>query len=261
MCRCSQLCLIDPLTTVFGDTIPDGLDDAENQQGQQVIDSMSTIRAMVPSLHEELRPSISRFGAAHHQGAQVFIRRSFATLPQSASQVCAALFQSTGSPSLIKDVLPSISNALEVNQRQGAIECVYHLIHTMEDRILPYVIFLIVPVLGRMSDSDSDVRLIATTTFATLVKLVPLEAGIPDPPGLSEELLQGRERERKFMAQMLDFKKVEAFEIPVAIKATLRSYQQEGVNWLAFLNRYHLHGILCDDMGLGKNTSDAVYRC
>ena len=116
----------------------------------------------------------------------------------------------------------------------------------------PYVIFLLVPVLGRMSDSDNGVRLIATTAFATLVKLVPLEAGIPDPPGLSEELLKGREKERKFIAQMLDPKKVESFEIPVAIKAELRSYQQEGVNWLAFLNRYHLHGILCDDMGLGK---------
>ena len=49
------------------------------------------------------------------------------------------------------------------------------LIHVMENDILPYVVFLIVPVLGRMSDADNDVRLIATTTFATLVKLVPLE--------------------------------------------------------------------------------------
>jgi TATA-binding protein-associated factor len=122
----------------------------------------------------------------------------------------------------------------------------------MEDGILPYVIFLIVPVLGRMSDSDHDIRLIATTTFATLVKLVPLEAGIPDPPGMPENLLKGRDRERKFIAQMLDPQKVEPFSIPVAIKAELRSYQQDGVNWLAFLNRYHLHGILCDDMGLGK---------
>jgi TATA-binding protein-associated factor len=40
---------------------------------------------------------------------------------------------------------------------------------------LPYVIFLVVPVLGRMSDSDDDVRLVSTNTFATLVKLVPLE--------------------------------------------------------------------------------------
>ncbi len=108
------------------------------------------------------------------------------------------------------------------------------------------------PVLGRMSDSDNDVRLLATTSFATLVKLVPLEAGIPDPPGFSEALLRERDNERKFIAQMLDVHKVEPFEIPVAIKATLRSYQQEGVNWLAFLNRFHLHGILCDDMGLGK---------
>ena len=27
---------------------------------------------------------------------------------------------------------------------------------------------------------------------------------------------------------------------------------QEGVNWLSFLNRYGLNGILCDDLGLGK---------
>jgi len=111
---------------------------------------------------------------------------------------------------------------------------------------------LIVPILGRMSDSNDDVRLLSTTSFATLVKLVPLEAGIPDPPGLSDELLKGRDRERKFMAQMLDPKKAEPFHIPVAIKAELRPYQQDGVNWLAFLNKYHLHGILCDDMGLGK---------
>ncbi|MFI5344609.1 MAG: SNF2-related protein, partial [Chlamydiales bacterium] len=32
----------------------------------------------------------------------------------------------------------------------------------------------------------------------------------------------------------------------------LRSYQQTGVNWLAFLHDYGLHGILADDMGLGK---------
>lgn len=58
--------------------------------------------------------------------------------------------------------------------------------------------------------------------------------------------MKGRDRERKFISQMLDVHKVEPFDLPVAIKASLRSYQQEGVNWLAFLNKYHLHGILCD---------------
>lgn len=45
----------------------------------------------------------------------------------------------------------------------------------LDIKILPFVIFLVVPVLGRMSDSDDDVRLVATNTFATLIKLVPLE--------------------------------------------------------------------------------------
>ena len=41
---------------------------------------------------------------------------------------------------------------------------------------MPYVIFLIVPILGRMSDQDDDVRATtATNTFALLVKMVPLE--------------------------------------------------------------------------------------
>ena len=49
------------------------------------------------------------------------------------------------------------------------------LVTALDTEILPYVIFLIVPVMGRMSDSDNDVRLLATETFASLVKLVPLE--------------------------------------------------------------------------------------
>jgi hypothetical protein len=49
------------------------------------------------------------------------------------------------------------------------------LVAALDTEILPYVIFLIVPVMGRMSDSDNDVRLLATETFASLVKLVPLE--------------------------------------------------------------------------------------
>lgn len=48
-------------------------------------------------------------------------------------------------------------------------------VDSMQFDILPYVLFMIVPVLGRMSDPDESMRLLATQTFATLVKLVPLE--------------------------------------------------------------------------------------
>lgn len=39
---------------------------------------------------------------------------------------------------------------------------------------------------------------------------------------------------------------------PPNLDATLRHYQQEGLDWLVFLHRNRLGGILADDMGLGK---------
>lgn len=139
-----------------------------------------------------------------------------------------------------------------LSNRQGAAEAIYHIVQHLDIKALPYVIFLIVPVLGRMSDPDDDIRSATTNTFASLIKMVPLEAGLPDPTSFPEELLKRRETERQFLTQLLDGSKVEQYTIPVPIKAELRKYQQEGVNWLAFLAKYQLHGILCDDMGLGK---------
>ncbi|RDL40655.1 p-loop containing nucleoside triphosphate hydrolase [Venustampulla echinocandica] len=241
----------NPLRYTFSGDLPADARDPDKEVGQPAIDAMSVLRALTPTLNKDLHSwviSLLPFVIkALHSDLSVFRYMAAKCL----ATVCSVITVE-GMTMLVEKVLPSISNPVDLNFRQGAIEAVYHLISVMGDGILPYVIFLIVPVLGRMSDSDNDVRLIATTTFATLVKLVPLEAGIPDPPGLSQELLKGRDRERTFIAQLLDPHKVEPFTIPVAIKAELRSYQQEGVNWLHFLNKYHLHGILCDDMGLGK---------
>ncbi|CAK7227306.1 TATA-binding protein-associated factor mot1 [Sporothrix curviconia] len=241
-----------PLRRAFaGDVLPAEARDPEQTFGQEIVDAMSVIRTMTPTLDAAIRPFVMDMvplvTRALHSELSVF--RYMAA--KCMATICSVITVE-GMTALVQNVLPSISNPVDLHFRQGAIEAIYHLIAVMGDGILPYVIFLIVPVLGRMSDSDNEIRLISTTSFATLVKLVPLEAGIPDPPGLSPELLAGRDRERTFISQLLDPKKVESFAIPVAIKAELRSYQQEGVNWLHFLNKYHLHGILCDDMGLGK---------
>ena len=40
--------------------------------------------------------------------------------------------------------------------------------------------------------------------------------------------------------------------LPAQLTATLRPYQHEGFNWLAFLWQHRLGGVLADDMGLGK---------
>jgi TATA-binding protein-associated factor len=103
-----------------------------------------------------------------------------------------------------------------------------------------------------MSDPNMAIRALATSTFATLIKLVPLEAGIPDPPGFSIELLKQRSTEREFLAQLLDGNRVAEYELPIKVNVGLRKYQRDGISWMAFLAKYKLHGILCDDMGLGK---------
>lgn len=118
--------------------------------------------------------------------------------------------------------------------------------------IVPYVIFLIIPIMGRMSDQSIQVRKTVTFSFATLIRLMPLERGIPDPQGFSEELIKQKQKERHFLEQLLDGNKLDNYDLPIKINGELRQYQQEGVNWMAFLNKYNLHGILCDDMGLGK---------
>ena len=54
------------------------------------------------------------------------------------------------------------------------------------------------------------------------------------------------------VAGLLDPASVEPAPLPVGMTATLRSYQTAGFQWLEFLWRTRLGGILADDMGLGK---------
>lgn len=71
------------------------------------------------------------------------------------------------------------------------------------------------------------------------------------------------ESARALLEQLLDFRRIERVQPPLALKATLRSYQQHGLNWLCFLRTYGLSGILADDMGLGKTiqTLGAILAC
>jgi hypothetical protein len=83
-------------------------------------------------------------------------------------------------------------------------------------------------VAGRMSDQNQPVRLMATHCFATLIQLMPLDGGVPDPPNLTPELVKQKARERKFLEQLFNPKSIENYKVPVPIQAELRSYQQVG---------------------------------
>lgn len=242
-----KLIMVEP----FAEMDESKVDHLTDKEGQSIIDAYELIRTLFPWITVELQDEV----LTH---IEVFIKglNSKQSVFRYSSSKCIASIVSTrptiGFQILVEKIIPMLNNPLETRDRQGAVECIYHVVQMMESTILPYVVFLIVPILGRMSDSNQDVRLISTLTFAQIIKLVPLESGIPDPVDMPEILLAGRQKEREFLSQMMDPTKIEPFELPVSIKATLRKYQQEGINWLYFLNKYHLHGILCDDMGLGK---------
>jgi len=57
-----------------------------------------------------------------------------------------------------------------------------------------------------------------------------------------------------FIAKLADFTSIDEVPLPANLRkdVILREYQQHGFNWLAFLQRFGLNGILADDMGLGK---------
>ncbi|NEN23671.1 DEAD/DEAH box helicase [Cryomorpha ignava] len=53
-------------------------------------------------------------------------------------------------------------------------------------------------------------------------------------------------------SKLLNFDKIQTHPLPKGIKGTLRHYQEDGFQWLCFLDEFKWGGILADDMGLGK---------
>ncbi len=75
--------------------------------------------------------------------------------------------------------------------------------------------------------------------------------GLPVEIEISDKLLEIRK-------QMLGEKQFSFSAVPKEVKATLRTYQNEGVKWLERLRLMYLNGILADDMGLGKTLQAIV---
>ncbi|CAO1627101.1 unnamed protein product [Jaminaea pallidilutea] len=244
------------LLAVYGDESADvdaGLDadQAGSERGQGILDCCTLIETVSSRLTEDHRDKLEGLFSP----LSAALRSRFAAIRSAAAKCLSGFAECLTLPTMIhivRNILPLLDDPTNVTHRQGSIELLGYLVNRLDVQLLPYVIVLVVPVLGRMNDSDSAVRLSATSTFASLVKMVPLEAGLPDPPGFPADLLRRREEERQFMAQLLDGSKVEAYKLPVPINAELRKYQREGVSWMHFLARFKLHGVLCDDMGLGK---------
>ncbi|EGG15746.1 SNF2-related domain-containing protein [Cavenderia fasciculata] len=218
---------------------------------QSVIDSLSLLRTVLPHIDKEISDHLRQLMPA------VFYLVQFPNTPlQYTTSSCIATYCKSmtldSMQMLISTTLPLLGDTKSLKNRFGAIQALVQVLREMNMEVVPYIVFLTIPILGCMSDPDLNLRKQASLCFARLVKLMPLESGVPDPEGLDPVLVEKKKKERKFLEQLLDGSKVESYPLPMRINTELRKYQQDGVNWLAFLNKYQLHGILCDDMGLGK---------
>ncbi|MDP3226553.1 MAG: DEAD/DEAH box helicase [Acidovorax sp.] len=63
---------------------------------------------------------------------------------------------------------------------------------------------------------------------------------------------EGADALRAMVAQLQGATALPEVPLPARVLATLRPYQQQGLNWLQFLSTHGLAGVLADDMGLGK---------
>lgn len=62
-------------------------------------------------------------------------------------------------------------------------------------------------------------------------------------------------------SKLNDFSGIDVVAAPKGLQATLRDYQQQGLNWFGFLQQYQFGGILADDMGLGKTVQTLAHIC
>lgn len=234
--------------------------------------SLQLIEIAAPKINEKLHKSMFELLPK----LCLLIQHPFKAVRHLAAR-CLATFSSIDADKVMALVVNKLIPLLHLVEnsinREGAAEAIACIVNKLQFKIVPYVVLLIVPLLGRMSDQNIAVRLISTNCFATLIQLMPLD-GLKDNLGneLSEDLKNRKMKDKEFLEYLFAPRSIPEFKIPVKIDAELRSYQQAGVNWLWFLNKYKLHGknffkycindqlhefvyfvgILCDDMGLGK---------
>jgi hypothetical protein len=90
--------------------------------------------------------------------------------------------------------------------------------------------------------TDDDILSIHKINYQALAELFDQQYMDEE---VKAELLTYREK-------LTNFESIKPVEVSPELLATLRPYQQQGLNWLNFLDDFNFGGCLADDMGLGK---------
>ena len=211
------------------------------------------VPAMHADLHGTVRGVLKGVCAAGVPHAQRPVRLAAARCLAAVARTSPDL-RDAAAGHVVERCVPLLDQSRQAERaaRAGAVAAVKALGEALGAQLVPFVVLLLVPLIGCMSDPDPDLRGEAAEGFGLLMPLLPLVAGAPPPPGLSAALCAQSRRDAASLERLLDNSKIADYALTVRLHVRLRDYQQEGVNWLQFLRRFGLHGILADDMGLGK---------
>ena len=169
----------------------DALASETPELGQAALDTLATLREMLPTLHPSLR---RRFDEQFLKSLTAALGSEFSVIRQAAAK-CFAVFCDVETE---RGMLFAIKNLVRYHHnenqyvRLGGVEFTFRrhphfpliglradsltdCMNIMQAKMLPYVVFFVVPLLSSMSEHNEDCRLAATNAFATIVKMVPLE--------------------------------------------------------------------------------------
>ena len=101
---------------------------------------------------------------------------------------------------------------------------------------------------ARLAPTDGDTVTLARSDCALVAALE--QGGVE---------VRGGEAWRALGERLADFDGIASVPPDPGLGATLRPYQQRGLDWLQFLREYGFNGILADDMGLGKTVQTLAH--
>uniref|UniRef100_A0A8D8QXG5 TATA-binding protein-associated factor 172 n=1 Tax=Cacopsylla melanoneura TaxID=428564 RepID=A0A8D8QXG5_9HEMI len=199
-CRGASLALT-AIVTHFGESLPDKLGklwemvtsqliNAVNKEcfdGKLVVGDIEAARNLVvclqvfeviaPSVHPNLlttlvslQPRLCLLLSHPYRAVRHMSSRCLAVL--------ATLRPNTVMTSVLLEVVPLLAPSNGDTVRQGAVEALMNILDKMGLRAVPFLVLLVVPLLGRISDQDEWVRLGATSCFATCINLLPLDSSL-----------------------------------------------------------------------------------
>lgn len=140
----------------------------------ELVSSLQLIETAAPHLHEALHPQM--FALLPSLGA--IVRHPLKSVRHMAARCIAVLAEIDACQTMqfvVQQLLPQLGKVEQLIERQGAMEAIERVVSRLQIKVVPYIVLLVVPLLGAMSDPDESVRLLSTHCFANLVQLMPLD--------------------------------------------------------------------------------------